>query len=149
MNHGKLLVDDHTSGAGHITDVIKWFAGFRDLQAYTPPVFCFVHVNVSQCRSICVNSSRLKMRDRKLNDHNAHGGKLTTIRKQHRDVEVLFVIIALKKLVRMHFSSYKLQRQYNTIPHHTTQPFYGPFSETTGLSRCQKRTSGLYGARED
>ena len=35
--------------------------------------------------------------------------------------------------------------------HHTTppQPFYGPFSGTTRVSRCQKRTSGLYGARED
>jgi len=29
------------------------------------------------------------------------------------------------------------------------QPFYGPFSGTTWVSRCQKRTSGLYGARED
>jgi len=28
-------------------------------------------------------------------------------------------------------------------------PFYGPFSGTTRVSRCQKRTSGLYGARED
>jgi len=27
------------------------------------------------------------------------------------------------------------------------QPFYGPFSGTTRVSRCQKRTSGLYGAR--
>ena len=34
--------------------------------------------------------------------------------------------------------------------HHTTpQPFDGPFSGTTWVSRCQKRTSGLYGARED
>ena len=31
----------------------------------------------------------------------------------------------------------------------TSQPFYGPFSGTTRVSRCQKRTSGLYGARED
>ena len=30
-----------------------------------------------------------------------------------------------------------------------TQPFYGPFSRTSRVSRCQKRTSGLYGARED
>jgi len=30
----------------------------------------------------------------------------------------------------------------------TPQPFYGPFSGTTRVSRCQKRTSGLYGARE-
>jgi len=29
------------------------------------------------------------------------------------------------------------------------QPFYSPFSRTTRASRCQKRTSGLYGARED
>jgi len=30
----------------------------------------------------------------------------------------------------------------------TPQPFYGPFSVTTRVSRCQKRTSGLYGARK-
>jgi len=29
------------------------------------------------------------------------------------------------------------------------QPFYGPFSGTTRVSWCQKRTSGLYCARED
>jgi len=29
------------------------------------------------------------------------------------------------------------------------QLFYGPFSGTTRASQCQKRTSGLYGARED
>ena len=29
------------------------------------------------------------------------------------------------------------------------QPFYGPFSGTTQVCRCQKRTYGLYGARED
>jgi len=31
----------------------------------------------------------------------------------------------------------------------TPQPFYGPCSGTTQVSWCQKRTSGLYGARED
>jgi len=31
----------------------------------------------------------------------------------------------------------------------TPQPFYGPFFRTTRVSWCQKRTSGLYGARED
>ena len=31
----------------------------------------------------------------------------------------------------------------------TPQPFYGPFSGTTRMSQCQKRTSGLYDARED
>jgi len=30
------------------------------------------------------------------------------------------------------------------------QSFYGPFSGTTRVSRCQKKAySGLYGARED
>ena len=33
--------------------------------------------------------------------------------------------------------------------HTYTQPFEGPFSGTTRVSRCQKRTSGLYGAGED
>jgi len=35
--------------------------------------------------------------------------------------------------------------------YHTTtpQPFYGPFSGTTRVSRCQKRTAGLYSARGD
>jgi len=31
----------------------------------------------------------------------------------------------------------------------TPQTFYGPFSGTSWVSWCQKRTSGLYGARED
>jgi len=29
-----------------------------------------------------------------------------------------------------------------------TPPLYGPFSGTTWVSQCQKRTSGLYGARK-
>jgi len=35
------------------------------------------------------------------------------------------------------------------IPTAAPLPFYGPFSGTTRVSRCQKKTSGLYGARED
>jgi len=35
------------------------------------------------------------------------------------------------------------------IPHTHTQPFYDPFSGTTRVSQCQKRTSGLYDARKD
>jgi len=31
----------------------------------------------------------------------------------------------------------------------TTKPFYSPFSGTTRVRWCQKRTSGLYCARED
>jgi len=38
-------------------------------------------------------------------------------------------------------------RMQNTTP--LPQLFYGPFSGTTRVSQCQKRTSGLYGARED
>jgi len=29
------------------------------------------------------------------------------------------------------------------------QPFYGPFSGTTRVSQCHKKTSGLYRAKED
>jgi len=36
-----------------------------------------------------------------------------------------------------------------TYHHTTTTTVYGRFSGTTRVSRCQKRTSGLYGARED
>ena len=39
-----------------------------------------------------------------------------------------------------------LNQMHTTTP---PQPFYGPFSRTTRVSQCQKRTSGLYGARED
>jgi len=53
---------------------------------------------------------------------------------------------------RMPFLSPNQQRQStegkdsdNTPP----QPFYGPFSGTIRVRRCQKRTSGLYGARGD
>jgi len=31
----------------------------------------------------------------------------------------------------------------------TPQLFYSPISGTTRVSQCEKRTSGLYGARED
>jgi len=42
------------------------------------------------------------------------------------------------------------QNKYTTTQTTTPpQPFYGPFSGTTRVSRCQKKTSGLYGARED
>jgi len=34
-------------------------------------------------------------------------------------------------------------------PPPSPQPFYDPFSGTIEVSQCQKRTSGLYGARED
>jgi len=46
-------------------------------------------------------------------------------------------------------SIYYCWRYHHTTPHHNCLLFYGPFSGTTRVSRCQKRTSGLYGERED
>jgi len=40
------------------------------------------------------------------------------------------------------------QEVYKFLPP-PPQPFYGTFSGTTWVSRCQKRTSGRYGARGD
>ena len=45
-----------------------------------------------------------------------------------------------------HSQSAVVHQQHHTTPHHNR---YGPFSQTTRVSRCQKGTSGLYGARED
>ena len=44
----------------------------------------------------------------------------------------------------------KWRKNNSTHTHTHTQPFYGPFSGTTRVSRCRKKSSsGLYGARED
>jgi len=48
-------------------------------------------------------------------------------------------------LLRVHVCENKLQ---DSVHHHSTTVLR-PFSGTTRVSRCQKRTSGLYGARED
>jgi len=54
-------------------------------------------------------------------------------------------------LVSAVMSVYVGERTVVRTVHTTTtpQPFYRPFSGTTWVSQCQKRTSGLYGARED
>jgi len=44
---------------------------------------------------------------------------------------------------------YRREKTSQGTVHTHTKPLYGPFSGTTWVSRCQKRTSGLYGARED
>jgi len=41
------------------------------------------------------------------------------------------------------------ERDYGGTTTVLPQPFYDAFSGTTRVSQCQKRTSGLYGARED
>jgi len=58
---------------------------------------------------------------------------------------LLFFIMSRLSSLNMHSSDEPLQQPTTTTP----QPFYGPFSGTTQVSWCQKRTSGLYGARED
>ena len=55
----------------------------------------------------------------------------------------------------LHWSRMKLLGSFSasvnnfTSLHHTPTPFYSPFSVTTRVSQCQKRTSGLHGPRED
>ena len=54
--------------------------------------------------------------------------------------------------LRKHTYKHKHTETCQTLAYnHSTppQPFYGPFSRTTQVSRCQKTTSGVYGARED
>jgi len=72
--------------------------------------------------------------------------------------QTLFLISsALEALVMMHYINLRFfitlyyNQWHQSIVMHTglPQPFYDPFSGTTQVSRCQKRTSGLYGARRD
>jgi len=62
----------------------------------------------------------------------------------------------LNKVVAVHpqpSAECKLRAVKTVKAAHTTttppQPLYSPFSGTTQVSRCQKRTSGFYGTRED
>jgi len=47
-----------------------------------------------------------------------------------------------------HVLKHLLKNRINTRHTHT-QPFYGPFSGTTLVNRCQKKSSGLFGAMGD
>ena len=49
----------------------------------------------------------------------------------------------------LHFNSVHKPGHSLQHDHHHTTTVYGPFSGITRVSRCQKRTSGLYGARVD
>ena len=57
--------------------------------------------------------------------------------------------LAFKRVFRLTYEWLKQwkSKQFQSLT--PPQPFYDPFSGTTRVSRCQKRTSGLYGARED
>jgi len=52
-------------------------------------------------------------------------------------------------LVMCRLRIFVMRTDVDPIPQPPPQPFYSPFSGTTLVSWCQKRTSGLYGARED
>jgi len=52
----------------------------------------------------------------------------------------------LSELFQVRLGTWIIAIKHTTTP--PPQPFYSPFSGTTRVSRCQKRTSGLYGARE-
>jgi len=62
-----------------------------------------------------------------------------------------FAIGARVSLLRQHSAAHIGNRCMTAQRTHThTRPFYGPFSGTTRVSRCQKKSSsGLYSARED
>jgi len=60
------------------------------------------------------------------------------------------VMMQLGELVTVHWPSTVVTQIRNLTHRHThTWPFYGPFSGSTQVSRRQKKSSGLYGARED
>jgi len=57
--------------------------------------------------------------------------------------------MALEFVIIRHGKESQVLRQCGAAPHAHIQPYYDPFSRTTQVSRCQKKSSGLYGARED
>jgi len=59
---------------------------------------------------------------------------------------ILTKIILQKKQYKM-LSWIFISTNISTTP--IPKPFYDPFSGTTQVSWCQKRTCGLYGARKD
>ena len=70
----------------------------------------------------------------------------------HYDPLVVLVIAATSHLLHTQPTPCSISTTTDSAcsePTPPPQPFYGPFSRTTRVSRCQKKTSGLYGARED
>jgi len=59
--------------------------------------------------------------------------------EQRKSISTIYKQVTSKRL-HIFFNDFAVLRP---------QTFYGPFSGTIRLSRCQKRTSGLYSARED
>ena len=51
-------------------------------------------------------------------------------------------------LYKRHLTNYSHPAIQHSLTHIDTQPFYSPFSGTTQVSRCQKKSSGLHGAGE-
>jgi len=73
--------------------------------------------------------------------------KKINCKQEHIRLMQLFPFMRSEEMLTSHF---EIRWNWLGRTQHThTQPFYGPFSGTTRVSRCQKRTCGLYGARED
>jgi len=68
---------------------------------------------------------------------------------QSADTLPLAARLALVSLLDERILVLSTAPQPTPYTHTYTQLFYGPFSGTTRVSQCQKRTSGLYGSRED
>jgi len=61
--------------------------------------------------------------------------------------QLIPAVLEIKRTQNLHLRTHQSDITFTTTT--TPQSFYGPFSRTTRVSRCQKRTCGLYGARED
>ena len=75
-----------------------------------------------------------------------NGSFRQSISTDHAKCEGLFFTLGVVNSFTLGVVGLSVNLSHHT---HTPQPFYGPFSGTTRVSWCQKRTSGLYGARED
>jgi len=62
---------------------------------------------------------------------------------------VIYFVCFLKSFACVAYSCKCYSDSYCCVHDTTPQPFYSPFSGTTQVSRCHKRTSGLYGAWKD
>jgi len=99
--------------------------------------------------------------NKKSDNHNHHtqrkklslSEKKTTIDSLPDDRNMLLTYGQIHTITHINFFTTKISIEavwlLTTTTTHTPQPFYSSFSGTTRVSRCQKRTSGLHGARGD
>jgi len=96
-------------------------------------------------------SRRRELLDLHRINHSHHSTQSDHLTLTARQQQQLAPAIAQKILFCAGLASFCHQQSKPRFTRTTTtpQPFYGPFSMTSRVSRCHKRTSGLYGARED